>query len=106
MISPSQDYVPAYLAFHIDKNNTADELNENNNIKIQQAFLYPTSITIPGKFANLTSIKVFNEKGNLLKEYSVKKDEKIENKIVEDFGAGNYFIKSENNITRRLKISK
>lgn len=106
LISPSQDYVPAYLAFHIDKNNTADELNENNNIKIQQASLYPTSITIPGKSANLTSIKVFNEKGNLLKEYSVKKDEKIENKIVEDFGAGNYFIKSENNITRRLKISK
>lgn len=106
LISPSQDYLPAYLAFHIDRNNTFDELNEGNNILIQQTFLYPTNIMIAGKIAPTENIKVFDEKGKLLKEYSIKNNENVEKKIVEDFGTGNYFIQSANNINRRVKISK
>lgn|GEM_PF-6021290 len=106
LISPSEDYLPAYLAFHIDKNNIFDELNEGNNILIQQTFLYPTNMMIAGKTAGTENVQVFSEKGILLKKYLIKSNEKVEKKIFEDFGTGNYIIKSENQTARKTTILK
>lgn len=106
LISPSGDYLPAYLAFHIDKNNVFDEINEGNNILIQQTFLYPANMMIAGKITGVENIQVFNEKGIFLKKYSIKNNEKVEKKIVEDYGTGNYIIKSENQAARNTSILK
>lgn len=106
IITP-QDYAIGYLAFHMNKTNTIAESNENNNYKVLQTSFYPASFIIAGRNNNNNeNIKIFNAKGQYLKKYLIKKDEKVEQKISEEFGIGDYFIQSENRSGRRIRITK
>lgn len=101
--------------FHVDRNNSISETNENDNYLFFTAPAYPIGTILKNDFNESISnennsktivVDVLDENGKLIKTSKISVSDKNFNILKKELGRGNYFFKVDNKITRIKSIKK
>ncbi|WP_210151172.1 T9SS type A sorting domain-containing protein [Chryseobacterium scophthalmum] len=87
------------VAFHLDKDNTIAETNENDNIKLLGAGYHSKMANIGDKI----EVNVYNMNGNLLKKLKTTSDDTDFMNIKSQLGSGKYILRT-NEKSRQVLI--